>query len=62
MSHLLTRLSAGLIARRDPECMLELQSTAPVIYGVLKCLPEKPISNAWQSLFNALKSKAEYVK
>eukprot|EP00794_Sanderia_malayensis_P003976 gene3976-4525_t len=56
---LLQRLSAGLVIRKDPEALAQLQSLAPIIFGVLKVLPPFPVSLTIMQLFNDLNATAK---
>ncbi|XP_065062822.1 uncharacterized protein LOC135689505 isoform X2 [Rhopilema esculentum] len=60
-NHLAARLSSGLIIRKDPEALSELQICAPIVYGVIKCLPAASLPQPWITLLEELIVKSRYV-
>ena len=60
-AHLAARLSSGLIIRKDPEALSELQMCAPIVYGALKCLPAASLPEIWITLLEELLVKSTYI-
>ena len=60
-NHLAACLSSGLIIRKDPEALSELQICAPIVYGVIKCLPAASLPQPWITLLEELIMKSRYV-
>ncbi len=61
LGYIADRLFAGLIIRKDPETMSEIQNCAPVIYGLLNCFPASPLPDVWIVFFRELIDRSKYI-
>ena len=59
LQSLMQRLSEGMVIRQEPEAFAQLQNCAPIIFGVLKVLPQVPVSQNLIQLFLELTSKTQ---
>eukprot|EP00794_Sanderia_malayensis_P001637 gene1637-1815_t len=55
LDKLMSDLANGLIIRKEPKRLLDLQTIAPIIFGVLKGLPSSRLSKNWLDLFSSLR-------